>query len=156
MARPQRYPHRPLADLQPVPPWTSVWPGSIPAAILGDLPFAVGSVTLDIPESVVPRDATGILVFAWAILRGANPDAPYWHIASAAAGASANWFSLLIAGDPAGNGTVCNSQAFWLPAPADRSLVVTLNAHDLPSSTNEGKVEIHGFYRGIDPRRTSA
>ena len=89
-------------------------------------------------------------MFAWTILTGVNPHAAYWHIASAVAGADANWFSLLIAGDPSGASVVCNSQAFWLPAPADGTLVVTLNAHDLPSPTNQGMVEIHGYYRGID------
>ena len=114
--------------------------------MLGDLPFALGSVTLPIPESVVPDSATGILVFAWAILSGVNPNPAYWHFTVATPNGRTNWFSLLIAGNSTDAGIVCNSQAFWLPAPVDGNLVVTLNANDLPSSTNEGAVEIHGFY----------
>lgn len=131
----------------PVSPWIPVSPRDTPAALLGDLPFKVGSVTLAIPPSVVPADATGILVFAWAVLRGVNPDGAYWHIASAAAGSPPDFFSLLVQGDPAGQSIVCNSQAFWLPMPASRSLHVTLAPHDLPSATNEGMVEIHGYCR---------
>ena len=129
-----------------VVPWTPVSPSLNPAAILGDLPFAQGSVILPIPQSVVPSGATGILVFAWAVLRGVNPNPAYWHFAVATSERQTNWFSLLIAGNSKDAGAVCNSQAFWLPAPIDGTLVVTLNANDLPSPSNEGEVEIHGFY----------
>jgi hypothetical protein len=133
-----------LLHVSSVLPWISVSPESTPAAILGDLPFLAGSVTLPIPPSVVPETATGILVFAWTILSGYNPSSGHWHIASTSAGGDTNWFSMLIAGQPV-SGVVCNSQAFWLPMPADGSLVVTLN-NDLPSPDNTGEVEIHGYY----------
>lgn len=129
-----------------VHPWIPVAPSANPAAILGSLPFARGSVSYTIPESVVPPDAEGILVFAWAILRGVNPDAAYWHVASTTRQGPTDWFSLLIGGDPNGASVTCNSQAFWLPMPANGTLVVTLAANDLPSSSNTGKVEIHGYY----------
>jgi hypothetical protein len=131
-----------------VPPWVPVQPSTNPAAILGNLPFAKGSVTLAIPESVVPCDATGILVFAWAVLSGENPSRAYWHIASANADGSSGFFSLFVGGDPKGSSVTCNSQAFWLPPPVDGSLVVTLNLNDLPSGTNKGEVEIHGYIPG--------
>lgn len=105
-------------------------------------------MTLPIPESVVPQGATGILVFAWAILRGVNPNPAYSHVAVAISEWETNGFSLLIAGNPTDAGVVCNSQAFWLPAPIDGKLVVTLNANDLPSPSNQGELEIHGFYPG--------
>ena len=129
-----------------VAPWISVSPASNPAAELGNLPFALGSVALPVPPSVVPRDATGILVFSWAILRGVNATAAYWHLSVASADCGPiNWFSLLIAGDPAGSSVTCNSQAFWLPMPVDGNVVATLYANDLPSALNSGKVEIHGY-----------
>jgi hypothetical protein len=131
-----------------VAPWISVEPNKNSAAILGPLPRNRGSVTLAIPPSVVPATATGILVFAWAALSGKNAPLAYWHIAATLADGSRNWFSLLVAGDPSGQSVTCNSQAFWLPQPADGKLTVTLFANDLPSAANRGDVEIHGFYPG--------
>jgi hypothetical protein len=136
------------APLRAVTPWISVEPDKNPAAILGPLPFKRGSVTFPIPRTVVPASATGILVFAWAALSGKNAPLAYWHVASTLADGSRNWFSLLVAGDPNGLSASCNSQAFWLPQPADGSLHVTLFANDLLSSSNHGEVEIHGFYPG--------
>ncbi len=130
----------------PVLPWVPVEPATNSAAILGSLPFARGSVSFSIPTSVVPIGAQGILVFSWAALSGVNPSLAYWHFASSLAGGQANWFSLLVAGDPTGRSVTCNSQAFWLPMPASRQLVVTLNLNDLPSASNRGEVEIHGYY----------
>ena len=129
-----------------IEPWVPVEPTTKRAAILGTLPFSRGLVSFTIPRSVVPDDATGILVFAWVSLSGVNPAFAFWHFASAVAGGPANWFSLAIAGDPTGQSVTCNSQEFWLPMPADRNLVVTLNLADLPSKANQGEVEIHGYY----------
>jgi hypothetical protein len=131
-----------------VAPWVPVEPTTNPAAILGPLPFELGSVSMPIPTSVVPAGATGILVFAWAVLSGVNSALAYWHFASRLANRPTNWFSLMAAGDPGGNGVTCNSQAFWLPAPVDRTLVVTLYGNALSSPTNQGAVEIHGYYPG--------
>jgi len=131
-----------------VAPWISVEPNKIPAAILGPLPFKRGSVTLAIPGAAVPATATGILVFAWAALSGKNAPLAYWHFASTLADGSQNWFSLLVAGDTNGQSVSCNSQAFWLPQPADGKLIVTLFANDLSSASNRGEVEIHGYYPG--------
>lgn len=134
-----------------VQPWISVSPGDNPQAILGNLPFTIGSVTLPIPESVVPSNATGILVFAWTALSGKNPDpgtttnTAFWHIASTSAGGVTNWFSLFIVGDPTGASITTNAQEFWLPMPADGTLTVTLHTNNLPSPTNKGEVEIHGY-----------
>jgi len=130
-----------------VAPWTPVFPADTPAAILGDLPFEAGTTSFAIPNAVVPPDASGILVFAWAALRGVNPSAAYWHVSSGPAGSDAVFFSLLVAGDPAGASVVCNSQEFWLPMPADGALTVTLAPNDLPSPANEGQLEIHGYTR---------
>ena len=131
-----------------IAPWVSVEPNKNSAAILGNLPFSQGSVTFRIPTTVVPTGAGGILVFAWAILTGANSPFAYWHFISRPGVQRQNWFSMLIAGDPAGRSTTGNSQAFWLPMPADRLLTVTLFANDLASATNRGEVEIHGYYPG--------
>lgn len=128
--------------------WIPVEPNKNAAAILGPLPLAMGSVTLSIPTTVVPTGAAGILVFAWAALSGKNPSLAYWHVGSTLADGTRNWFSLLVAGDPTGKSVACNSQAFWLPTPADGSLIVTLHANDLPSTTNRGEVEIHGYLPG--------
>lgn len=129
-----------------IAPWVAVEPNKNSAAILGVLPFRQGSVTFKIPTTVVPVGATGILVFAWAILTGENAPFAYWHFISLAGAQRRNWFSLLVAGDPAGQSITCNSEAFWLPMPVDRNLTVTLFANDLPSSINQGEVEIHGYY----------
>lgn len=85
-----------------VTPWVSVEPSTNPAAILGSLPFVRGTVVLAIPATVVPDDASGILVFAWSALSGVNADLAYWHFAVNLADGGQNWFSLLVAGDPAG------------------------------------------------------
>jgi len=126
-------------------PWISVEPNTNPRAILGKLPFVQGRATFAIPASVVPDGATGILVFAWASLTGINPSFAFWHFGVSVGADAQNWFSLIIAGDPSGNSVTVNSQAFWLPFPADRTLSVTLFANDLPSATNQGEVEIHGY-----------
>lgn len=52
-----------------------------------------------------------------------------------------------------GTSVSCNSQAFWLPTPVDAQLVVTLNVNDLPSTTNQGEVEIHGYIPAAGTRR---
>ena len=132
-----------------VAPWISVEPSKNPAAILGPLPFTRGSLTFSIPDTVVPTSATGILVFAWAALAGKNAPLAYWHFSTLLADGSRNWFSLLVAGDPSGQSVTCNSQAFWLPAPTDGTLTVTLFANDLASPANQGEVEIHGYYPGL-------
>ena len=131
-----------------VAPWISVEPNENSAAILGPLPFERGPVTFSIPQTVVPSSATGILVFAWAALSGKNAPLAYWHFSTLLADGSRNWFSLLVAGDPSGQSVTCNSQAFWLPAPTDGKLTVTLFASDLASPSNSGEVEIHGYYPG--------
>lgn len=128
-----------------VAPWISVEPSTNPDALLGNLPLTQGTVTFAIPQSVVPDGATGILVFAWASLSGVNPSVAWWHVGVPVNATAQNWFSLLIAGDPKGTSVTVNSQAFWLPMPANRSLSVTLFVNDLPSPTNEGTVEIHGY-----------
>ena len=131
-----------------IAPWVPVEPNTNSAAILGKLPLRQGSVTFRIPTTVVPAGATGILVFAWVILTGVNSPFAYWHFVSRAGVRRQNWFSMLIAGDPTGRSTTANSQAFWLPMPTDRNLTVTLFKNDLTSSTNQGEVEIHGYYPG--------
>ncbi len=128
--------------------WIPVEPNKIPAAILGPLPFRIKTVALPIPTAVVPSTATNILVFAWAALSGKNSPLAYWHVASEAASGQRDFFSLMIAGDPTGSSVICNSQAFWLPMPPDARLIVTLHAADLPSPTNRGEVEIHGYSPG--------
>jgi hypothetical protein len=127
--------------------WIPVEPNKNSAAILGPLPFRRGSKTLAIPASVVPVGATGLLVFAWAALSGKNSPLAYWHFVSEVEGRR-DFFSLLVAGDPTGASVMCNSQAFWLPMPPSRNLIVTLHAADLPSPTNKGEVEIHGYSPG--------
>ena len=88
------------------------------------------------------------VVFAWAALSGKNAPLAYWHFSTLLADGSRNWFSLLVAGDPSGQSVTSNSQAFWLPAPVDGKLTVTLFASDLASASNHGEVEIHGYYPG--------
>ena len=124
-------------------PWIPVEPNKNPDAILGPLPIELGSVALLIPPTVVPAGATGILVFAWAKLSGMNPRLAYWHI-GADAGGKRDFFSLLVGGDPTAPSIVCNSQAFWLPMPSSRKLVVTLHVANLSAQT-QGEVEIHGY-----------
>ena len=91
-----------------VAPWVPVEPTTNPAAILGPLPFDLGSVSMPIPTSVVPAGATGILVFAWAVLSGVNSALAYWHFASRLAN----------------------------------------RGNALSSPTNQGAVEVHGYYPG--------
>jgi hypothetical protein len=141
--------------------WIPVEPNKNAPAILGPLPFRQGSVTYTIPATVVPPTASGILVFVWAALSGKNgaqpssaaamPTVAYWHIVSETASGRRDFFSLLVAGDPSGASVMCNSQAFWLPMPTDAKLIVTLHAADLPSPTNRGEVEIHGYAPGPSP-----
>jgi hypothetical protein len=131
-----------------VRPWIAVEPSTNPNAILGSVPFARASATFIIPADVVPPDATGILVFIWATLAGDNASLAYWHAAVNVDGGGQNWFSLLIAADAAGNTTV-NSQEFWLPAPTDGLLTVSLHLNDLTSPLNQGQVEIHGYYPAL-------
>ena len=128
-----------------IQPWVSVYPAQNPAAILGDLPMKQGTVTFEIPTSVVPSDATGILVFAWCAITGENPGGGYWHVAVNVPGGQ-NWFSLIVVGSPSTEGaTAFNSQAFWLPMPSDGTLSTTFAGSDLPSRSNRGEVEIHGY-----------
>ena len=139
-----------------IAPWVSVEPNENKAAILGVLPFRQGSVTFRIPPTVVPAGAGGILVFAWTILTGVNSPFAYWHFESRVGAERQNWFSMLVAGDPAGGSKTSNSQAFWLPMPIDRNLTVMLFMNDLTSRTNRGQVEIHGYYPGTKRRDRSA
>jgi hypothetical protein len=129
-------------------PWIAVEPSSNPAALLGHLPFSQGTATFSIPESVVPDGATGILVFTCAQLSGANPADAWWHVGVNVGTGAPNWFALQISGDPSGSSITVNSQAFWLPMPADRTVWATLFKNDLPSPSNVGAVEIHGYYPG--------
>ena len=143
-----------LVQMTGIAPWVSISPSENPAAILGDLPMTQGTVSFDIPTSVVPSDATGILVFAWCAITGVNPGAGYWHMAVNLAGGGQNWFSLMVVGSPyAERATLFNSQAFWLPMPSDGSLSVTLGGSDFPGADNRGEVEIHGYMPGSNPSR---
>ena len=128
-----------------VAPWIPVEPNKIGAAILGKLPLTPGAKAFKVPSTVVPLGSGGILIFAWARLSGPNPLA-YWHVGTRLANGTENWFSLLVAGDGSGS-AVCNSQAFWLPMPADGNVVVSLHATK-PLSNCDGEVEIHGYYPG--------
>ena len=131
-----------------VAPWIAVEPSTNSNAILGSVPFTMASVTFNVPANVVPQDATGILVFIWAKLAGANASAAYWHTAVNVGGGRQNWFSMVVAADAAGNTTV-NSQEFWLPAPTDGLLTVSLHLNELTSPLNQGQVEIHGYYPAL-------
>ncbi|HYR07097.1 MAG TPA: hypothetical protein VEQ60_05000 [Longimicrobium sp.] len=134
----------------PVAPWISVEPSTTPAAILGPLPWVPGSVTYDVPASVVPQSASGILVFAWYALFGRIGQPGWWHFAVNVEGGTQNWFSLLVgAATTAHDVSPCNSQAFWLPMPIDRKLEVTFfNGQLPPESGCQGSVEIHGYAPG--------
>jgi len=132
-----------------IPAWVSVYPTDNPAAILGKLPMRPGTVTFPIPTSVVPSDATGILVFAWCAITGKNVGAGYWHMAVNIPDGAQNFFSLMVVGSAgAESATVFNSQAFWLPMPTDGALSVTLAGAKFPDPGNGGEVEIHGFMPG--------
>lgn len=128
-----------------VSPWVAVSPATHPDAILGGLPMAVGTATYDLPTSVVPADATGILVFVWCAISGANSGGGYWHTAVNLGDGSQNWFSLLAVGTPQTERVVLfNSQAFWLPMPSDGKVSVTLAGSSF-AGNNKGQVEIHGY-----------
>ena len=127
-----------------VAPWIPVEPSKVGAAILGKLPLKPGTKVMPVPSTVVPAGAGGILMFAWARFAGPNPPFAYWHVGARLADGTENWFSLLVTSD---GGTVCNSQVFWLPMPADGNIVVRLYAA-APLSNCDGEVEIHGYYPG--------
>jgi len=129
-----------------IAPWISIEPSKVRAAILGKLPLKPGAKVFPVPQSVVPADAGGILLFAWAQFAGTNPAFAYWHVGTHLPDGTENWFSLLVAS--AGD-TVCNSQAFWLPMPADGNVVVRLYA-TAPLASCDGEVEIHGYYPGSE------
>jgi hypothetical protein len=78
------------ASMAGIEPWVSVEPSSNSAAILGPLPFVPGSVTYDIPTSVVPTSATGILVFAWYAIAGEISQPGWWHFAVSLEGGAQN------------------------------------------------------------------
>ena len=111
------------------------------------MPFTRACTTFVIPADVVPPDATGILVFIWVTLTGDNASPAFWHAAVNVAGGGQNWFSMLIAA--AAGTTTVNSQEFWLPAPTDGILMVSLYLNDLTSPLNQGQVEIHGYYPAL-------
>jgi hypothetical protein len=137
--------------LSGITPWISVEPNDVPGAILGALPMATGSITFQIPTSVVPSDATGMLVLTWVATSGANPGGSFWHFTVNPKIGSRNWFSMLVVGNPTPTDTVSyNSQAFWLPMPADGALEVTLMGAPLTGGMNNGQVEIHGYYPAGD------
>jgi hypothetical protein len=129
-------------------PWVSVSPGAIPEAILGNLPFKKGTVIFDIPETVVPKNANGILVFVWVSTTGKNDGPAYWHMEVNIGEGKTNWFSLLCypKSPIQKKANSYNSQSFWLPMPVDQKLSVTLYKNDLPGKNNAGEVEIHGYY----------
>lgn len=127
-----------------VAPWIPVEPSRIGAAILGKLPLKPGAKLFTVPQSVVPANAGGMLMFAWARFAGPIPPFAYWHVGSRLADGTENWFSLLVTSN---GGTVCNSQAFWLPMPDDGNIVVRLYA-SAPLANCDGEVEIHGYYPG--------
>lgn len=133
--------------MSPVAPWISVEPSSNPAAILGPLPRAPGSVTYDIPTSVVPASPTGILIFATYAVFGRISKPGWWHFAVNLEGGGQNWFSLMIAAATTSQDvSACNSQTFWLPAPRDGKLEVAFFNGELPpASAFRGEVEIHGY-----------
>ncbi len=131
-----------------VSPWGAVYPAENEAAILGNLPMALGTVSYSIPTSVVPSDATGILVFAWCAISGNNPGVGYWHVSVNLTGGGQNFFSLIAAGASHGERPLSfNSQAFWLPMPSDGNVYVTLGGANFPGN-NVGQVEIHGYIPG--------
>jgi hypothetical protein len=138
--------------MSPVAPWISVEPSSVPAAILGPLPMAPGSVSYDIPTRVVPASATGILVFATYAVFGRISRNGWWHFAVNLADGGQNWFSLMIAAATTSHDvSACNSQTFWLPMPCDGKLNVTFfNGQLPPDSGFTGEVEIHGYAPGGD------
>jgi hypothetical protein len=133
-----------------VAPWIPVEPSSIPAAVLGVLPTGPESVAYDIPASVVPASATGIMVFAWYAVFGRIEKPGWWHFAVNLESGVQNWFSLMLAGaPPTYEVAACNSQAFWLPMPVDGKLQVTFFNGQLPPLNGfVSGVEIHGYSPG--------
>jgi hypothetical protein len=128
-----------------VEPWIPVEPSDNPAAILGPLPFEPRTVTYPIPPSVVPPEATGILVFAWCAVSGPI-ETGWWHIGVNTGEGLNDWFSLLIGtAAPGREVAVCNSQVFWLPMPVDGAVEVTFYRGVLPPGGCAGEVEIHGY-----------
>ena len=128
-----------------VGPWIAVQPGENRAAILGNLPMKSGVVhRFKIPLSVVPATAAGILLFAWVGISSNQAGGTYWHVAVGVPRGGENFFSLLVKYSSGGSAT--NSQAFWLPMPADRIVSATMFGADLPGDSNTGEVEIHGYY----------
>ena len=133
-----------------VAPWVPVEPSSNPAAILGPLPFTPGTVTYDIPATVVPAEAGGILVFAWYAVHGRIRANGWWHFAVNLRDGTQNWFSVMVgAATTTRDVSPCGSQAFWLPMPFDGKLQVTLFNGQLPEAGGcQGTVEIHGYAPG--------
>lgn len=133
-----------------VSPWIPVEPSTNSAADLGPLPFTAGTVTYDIPTTVVPASATGILVFAWYAIYGQIGRNGWWHFAVNLEDGSRNWFSLMVAAATMSQPvSPCNSQAFWLPMPCDGKLQVTFANGRLPGAGGcQGTVEIHGYMPG--------
>ena len=127
-------------------PWIAVQPREKPGAILGNLPMKSGVThRFKIPVSVVPS-ATGILVFAWVGITAARPGVCYWHVAVGVPGGANDFFSLLVS---CSSGIMAsNSQAFWLPMPADRIVHATMTGGAVPDSGSDGEVEIHGYMPG--------
>jgi hypothetical protein len=130
-----------------VGPWIAVQPSQKPAAILGKLPMQSGVThRFKIPVSVVPDGATGILVFAWVGVAAALGGVSYWHVGIGVPGGGVNFFSILVSCSSGTNAT--NSQAFWLPMPADRIVHATVHGAALPVARSTGEVEIHGYIPG--------
>ena len=121
-----------------VGPWIAVQPREKPAAILGKLPMKAGVMhRFKIPGTIVPSTATGILVFAWV---GHQRRSRRRLVLARRRWRSRGWRELLL---PPGGLLVrrraTNSQAFWLPMPADRIVQATLSGADLPGATNRAK-----------------
>ena len=134
-------------SLNSIDPWISVHPTKQPGAILGKLPLQSGVTNrFKIPVSVVPSGATGILVFAWCGVTAARPGVCYWHVGVGVPGGDNDFFSLLVSCSSGVSAT--NSQAFWLPMPADRLVHATMSGSAVPDATSDGEVEIHGYFPG--------
>ena len=130
-----------------IEPWIAVQPQRQPNAILGKLPLQSGVThRFTIPVKVVPDGATGILVFAWVGITAARPGVCYWHVGVGVPGGGNNFFSLLVTCSSGVNAS--NSQAFWLPMPADRVVHATMSGNAVPDAGSDGEVEIHGYMPG--------
>lgn len=126
-------------------PWVAVQPRDNPAAILGKLPMKPGVThRFEIPVGVAPTSASGILVFAWIGASAGAGGVSFWHVSVGVPGGGVNFFSLLI--DRTSGSPATNSQAFWLPMPADRVVHATMFGADLSETTSSGEVEIHGYF----------